>query len=254
MDRCAESADAGFRPAGSAPFHKASAASGSCSFARWSGESAGLLRHWPEDRPRPEPLHFLRRQTQGRQGLQTNHCRATGRGYDADWFRDALKDKGIKPCIPGRKSRGKPVKYDKRRQRSCHRNQITHNDPRDCCQCNPLALANGVAQNQQNGRTGDEKQSSRGGHEGEPNLKIHTIAFQRVLLTGNPQMRLIVKENSTSHQGPLRRVRTTRKRPFWERSITFPADGHGRTLPLPGTVRSAQPGTRRRPPSASGFR
>jgi transposase len=30
------------------------------------------------------------------------------RGYDADWFRDALKDKGIKPCIPGRKSRGKP--------------------------------------------------------------------------------------------------------------------------------------------------
>ena len=30
------------------------------------------------------------------------------RGYDADWFRDALKDKGIKPCIPGRKSRGSP--------------------------------------------------------------------------------------------------------------------------------------------------
>ncbi len=29
------------------------------------------------------------------------------RGYDADWFREALKDKGIKPCIPGRKSRGK---------------------------------------------------------------------------------------------------------------------------------------------------
>jgi transposase len=26
-----------------------------------------------------------------------------------------LKDKGIKPCIPGRKSRAKPVKYDKRR-------------------------------------------------------------------------------------------------------------------------------------------
>ena len=37
------------------------------------------------------------------------------RGYDADWFRDALKDKGIKPCIPGRKSRGKPIKHDKRR-------------------------------------------------------------------------------------------------------------------------------------------
>lgn len=22
------------------------------------------------------------------------------RGYDADWFRDALEEKGIKPCIP----------------------------------------------------------------------------------------------------------------------------------------------------------
>jgi transposase len=37
------------------------------------------------------------------------------RGYDADWFREALVDKGITPCIPGRKSRDKPVKYDKRR-------------------------------------------------------------------------------------------------------------------------------------------
>ncbi len=36
------------------------------------------------------------------------------RGYDADWLKDALKDKGIKPCIPGRKSRAKPIKHDKR--------------------------------------------------------------------------------------------------------------------------------------------
>ena len=35
-------------------------------------------------------------------------------GYDADWFRDVLKDKGIRPCIPGRKQRKKTVKYDKR--------------------------------------------------------------------------------------------------------------------------------------------
>jgi transposase len=27
------------------------------------------------------------------------------RGYDADWFRDALEAKGIQPCIPGRRSR-----------------------------------------------------------------------------------------------------------------------------------------------------
>ena len=36
------------------------------------------------------------------------------RGYDADWFREALVDKGIRPCIPGRKSRDKPVKYPSR--------------------------------------------------------------------------------------------------------------------------------------------
>ena len=36
------------------------------------------------------------------------------RGYDADWFRDALKDKGIGPCSPVRKSRGKPIRHDKR--------------------------------------------------------------------------------------------------------------------------------------------
>jgi len=39
------------------------------------------------------------------------------RGYDADWFRDALKDMGIRPCIPGRRSRGKAVRYDKRRDK-----------------------------------------------------------------------------------------------------------------------------------------
>ncbi len=37
------------------------------------------------------------------------------RGYDADWFREALKDKWIKPSIPDRKPRKKAVKYDKRR-------------------------------------------------------------------------------------------------------------------------------------------
>ncbi len=44
------------------------------------------------------------------------------RGYDADWFREALGDRGITPCIPGRTSRDKPIKYDKRRYRK--RNSI----------------------------------------------------------------------------------------------------------------------------------
>ena len=46
------------------------------------------------------------------------------RGYDADWFRDALKDKGITPCIPGRKSRARPVKHDKRRYKRRNRIEI----------------------------------------------------------------------------------------------------------------------------------
>ena len=35
------------------------------------------------------------------------------RGYDADWFRDRLRDKGVTPCIPSRRDRKTPVAYDK---------------------------------------------------------------------------------------------------------------------------------------------
>ncbi len=46
------------------------------------------------------------------------------RCYDADWFREALKDKEIRPCIPGRMSRGKAVCYDKRRYKRRNRIEI----------------------------------------------------------------------------------------------------------------------------------
>lgn len=46
------------------------------------------------------------------------------RGYDADWYRDALQAKGITPCIPGRKSRNKTIKYDKRRYKRHNRIEI----------------------------------------------------------------------------------------------------------------------------------
>ena len=46
------------------------------------------------------------------------------RGYDADWYREALQDKGITPCIPGQKFRGKPVKYDKGRYKRPNRIEI----------------------------------------------------------------------------------------------------------------------------------
>ena len=35
------------------------------------------------------------------------------RAYDADWFRDALRARGITPCIPPGRSRKKACPYDK---------------------------------------------------------------------------------------------------------------------------------------------
>ena len=34
------------------------------------------------------------------------------RGYDADWFREALQDRDIAPCIPPRTNRVVPIAYD----------------------------------------------------------------------------------------------------------------------------------------------
>jgi IS5 family transposase len=34
------------------------------------------------------------------------------RGYDADWFRNALIDMGISPCIPSRACRKVPIPHD----------------------------------------------------------------------------------------------------------------------------------------------
>ncbi len=43
------------------------------------------------------------------------------RGYDADWFRDALADRGIIPCIPARKGRTLRVAHDPLLYRQRHR-------------------------------------------------------------------------------------------------------------------------------------
>ena len=34
------------------------------------------------------------------------------KGYDSDWFREALTDLEIEPCIPGRANRKAPILYD----------------------------------------------------------------------------------------------------------------------------------------------
>ena len=56
--------------------------------------------------------------------LPKAECLLADRGHDADWFRDAMKDKGIKPCIPGRKSYGKPFNHDKQRYKRRNRIEI----------------------------------------------------------------------------------------------------------------------------------
>jgi hypothetical protein len=38
----------------------------------------------------------------------------TNQGYDAKWFWYTLEQTGIKPCIPKRKFRSLPIKYDMR--------------------------------------------------------------------------------------------------------------------------------------------
>jgi transposase len=43
------------------------------------------------------------------------------RGYDSNWFRDALKKRGTEPCIPPTKSRKAPLDYDKTTYRQRHK-------------------------------------------------------------------------------------------------------------------------------------
>lgn len=43
------------------------------------------------------------------------------KGYDSDWFRATLRNKGITPCIPPRKSRNNPIGYDKALYRQRHK-------------------------------------------------------------------------------------------------------------------------------------
>ena len=43
------------------------------------------------------------------------------RGYDADWFRKALKEKGITPCIPPKKNRKTQHKYDAKLYKQRHK-------------------------------------------------------------------------------------------------------------------------------------
>ena len=52
------------------------------------------------------------------------------RGYDADWYRETLKDKGIRVCILGRNSR-KKIRFDRRRYKRRNRIEIMFGRLRD---------------------------------------------------------------------------------------------------------------------------
>lgn len=43
------------------------------------------------------------------------------KGYDADWFRQALTERGITPCIPSKSSRKVQIDYDKTLYRQRHK-------------------------------------------------------------------------------------------------------------------------------------
>ena len=43
------------------------------------------------------------------------------KGYDADWFRDALNERGIIPCIPSKSNRKVPIPHDRTLYRQHHK-------------------------------------------------------------------------------------------------------------------------------------
>ena len=47
------------------------------------------------------------------------------RGYDADWFRNALTERDIQPCIPSRRGRKITIEHDKELYRKRHRIENT---------------------------------------------------------------------------------------------------------------------------------
>ena len=46
------------------------------------------------------------------------------RGYDADWFREALATRGITPCIPSKTNRKVPIPHDRTLYRERHKIEI----------------------------------------------------------------------------------------------------------------------------------
>ena len=54
-------------------------------------------------------------------GLPQAKVLLADRGHDADWFRSALIDKGITPCIPSKKNRKVQIEHDATRYKKRHK-------------------------------------------------------------------------------------------------------------------------------------
>ena len=52
---------------------------------------------------------------------------AADKGYDADWLRADLRDKGITPIIPGKRGRKLRIRHDRGRYRERWRIEATFN-------------------------------------------------------------------------------------------------------------------------------
>jgi putative transposase len=77
---------------------------------------------------RPVALHLSAGQVSDYKGAQAliNHlpkakALLADRGCDADWFRDALRKKGIEPCIPPKKNRKTKIEYDETLYKQRHK-------------------------------------------------------------------------------------------------------------------------------------
>ena len=55
------------------------------------------------------------------EALPTTPVLLADRGYDADWFREALRRKGIEPCIPPGKNCKIDIPYDKALYKQRHK-------------------------------------------------------------------------------------------------------------------------------------
>ena len=55
------------------------------------------------------------------QALPAARYMLADRGYDANWFRQTLRERGIEPCIPSKKNRNTPIEYDKMLYKKRHK-------------------------------------------------------------------------------------------------------------------------------------